>query len=67
MPGILARKGGSMEPLEPWLNPPLLRIKVDAPPLAQWDPSAAVDLWWKDKTQRVKHRETRAAPSRNAE
>ena len=23
----------------------LLRIKVDAPPLAQWDPSAAVDLW----------------------
>ena len=22
----------------------LLRIKVDAPPLAQWDPSAAVDL-----------------------
>ena len=23
-PGILARKGGSMEPLEPWLNPPLI-------------------------------------------
>ena len=22
----------------------LLRIKVDAPPLAQWDPSAAVDF-----------------------
>lgn len=28
----------------------LLRVKVDAPPLAQWDPSAAVDLWLKDKT-----------------
>ena len=41
----------------------LLRIKVDAPPLAQWDPSAAVDLWWKDKTRRVNHRDTRAAPS----
>ena len=23
--GILARKGSSMEPLEPWLNPPLVR------------------------------------------
>ena len=28
----------------------LLRIKVDAPQLAQWDPSAAVDFWCKDKT-----------------
>ena len=39
------------------------RIKVDAPPLAQWDQSAGVDLWWKDKTRRVNHRDTRAAPS----
>ena len=39
----------------------LLRIKVDAPPLAQWNPSAAVDLWWSDKTRRVNHKDTRAA------
>ena len=31
----------------------LLRIKVDAPPLLQWDSTGAVNLWWKDKTCRI--------------
>ncbi len=39
----------------------LVRITVDAPPLAQWDASAAVELWWKDKRRR-QVADTRAAP-----
>ena len=31
----LSRKGGSMEPLEPWLNPPLQLAKTDAEILQQ--------------------------------
>ena len=39
----------------------LLRIPVDAPPLAQWDASAAVQLWCKDKRHRQVS-DTRAPP-----
>ena len=39
----------------------LLQIAVDAPPLAQWDASAAVQLWWKDK-QRRQVGDTRVPP-----
>ena len=39
----------------------LVRIKVDGPPLAEWDASAAVQLWWRDKTCR-QVADTRAAP-----
>lgn len=31
----------------------LLRIKLEGPPLAQWDPTNAVGLWWRDKTRRT--------------
>ena len=40
----------------------LLRITVDGPPLAQWDASDAVHLWWKGK-QRRQVEDTRAAPT----
>ena len=39
----------------------LVRIKADGPPLAEWDASAAVQLWWKDKTRR-QVADTRTAP-----
>ena len=28
----------------------LVRISVETPALAQWDPSSAVELWWRDNT-----------------
>lgn len=31
----------------------LIRIKVDAPPLAHRDATGAVNLWWKNKAHRV--------------
>ena len=39
----------------------LLQIAGGAPLLAQWDASAAVQLWWKDK-QRKQVGDTRAPP-----
>ena len=40
----------------------LLKIAVDAPPLAQWDASGAVQLWWKDAQRRTVH-DTRKKPT----
>ena len=39
----------------------LVRITIDGPPLAQWDATDAVRLWWKSK-QRRQVRDTRAPP-----
>ena len=36
----------------------LLRISVDAPSLAKWDASGAVQLWWNDKTRRLPTKDT---------
>ena len=36
---------------------------MEAPALAQWDASNAVELWWHDKTRRLNIRDTRARPS----
>ena len=40
----------------------LLRIKVDAPPLLQWDSTGVVNLWWKDKTRRISTRDSAVLP-----
>ena len=45
----------------------LLRIKVDAPPLAHWDATGAVNLWWKDKTRRVVKDSSAATPPTQTE
>ena len=39
----------------------LVRIAVDGPPLAQWDATDAVHLWWRSK-QRRQVQDTRAEP-----
>lgn len=31
----------------------LLRIKAEGPPLAEWDASHSVELWWSEKSRRV--------------
>ena len=40
----------------------LVCITIDGPPLAQWDASDAVHLWWRSK-QRRQIQYTRAAPT----
>ena len=35
----------------------LLRINVEAPTLEHWDATGALNLWWKDKTRRLKVRD----------
>ena len=42
----------------------LLRIAVDSPPLSDWDPSGAVQLWWEAKQCRTVQ-DTRAPPRRH--
>lgn len=37
----------------------LLRIRIEGPPLEQWSASAAVQLWWSEKTRRVSSDHTR--------
>ena len=44
----------------------LLRIAVDSPPLSNWDPSGAVQLWWEAKQRRTVQ-DTRAPPRRPQE
>ena len=44
----------------------ILRIMVDGPPLSEWNPSKAVQLWWNDK-QRRSVSDTRKAPKKNAD
>ena len=39
----------------------LVRITIDGPPLAQWDATDAIRLWWRSK-QRRQVQDTRAAP-----
>ena len=41
----------------------LVRINVEAPPLSKWDPSSAVELWWRDRTRRINVRDVRARPT----
>ena len=41
----------------------LLRIATSAPPLSQWDPTHAVELWWNDKKRRNVE-DTRAPPKK---
>ena len=41
----------------------LVCISVEAPVLAQWDPSSTVELWWRDKTRRLNIRDVRARPT----
>ena len=47
----------------------LLRIdiNVEGPPLADWDATRALELWWREKTRRVNHKDSRSAPSRPQE
>ena len=35
----------------------LLRIAVEAPPLSNWHAEGALDLWYKEKAQRIEHKE----------
>jgi hypothetical protein len=37
----------------------LLRIHVEGPPVSEWDPSVAVDLWYREKVRRVNQPEQR--------
>ena len=43
----------------------LVRITTDGPPLAEWDATAAVQLWWNDKT-RQQVGDTRRAPQKKS-
>ncbi len=39
----------------------LLRIKLEGPPLQQWDSRNAIELWWNDKTCRINVKDFRAS------
>ena len=41
----------------------LVRISVEAPVLAQWDPSSTVELWWRDKTCQLNIQDVHARPT----
>ena len=41
----------------------LLRINVEAPSLAHWDPSNSVELWWRDRTHQMNIRNVPARPT----
>ncbi len=45
----------------------LLRINVEGPPLADWNATRALELWWREKTRRVNHKDSRSAPHRPQE
>ena len=45
----------------------LLRINVEGPPLADRDATRALELWWREKTRRVNHKDSRSAPTRPQE
>ena len=30
-----------------------MRIMIEGPPLSQWDPSGAIQLWWQEKQRSV--------------
>ena len=36
----------------------LLRISVEAPPLSDWCAKGALDLWFKEKSRRIEHKDT---------
>ena len=42
----------------------LLRIYVEGPPLSDWDPTRALELWYMEKTRRLNVRDSRSAPRR---
>ena len=42
----------------------LLRINVEGPPLSDWDPTHALELWYMEKTRRLNVRDSRSAPRR---
>ena len=33
----------------------IIHIMIEGPPLSQWDPSGAIQLWWQEK-QRMTHK-----------
>ena len=42
----------------------IMRIMIEGPPLSQWDPSRAIQLWWQEKLRRSVG-DTRKAPKKN--
>ena len=41
----------------------LLRLNVEGSPLAEWDASNALKLWWREKTQRVDCKDSGRPPT----
>ena len=41
----------------------LLHVNVEGPPLAEWDASNALELWWRKKTPRVDRKDSRLPPT----
>ena len=37
---------------------------MEGPPLSDWDPTRALELWYMDKTWRLNVRDSRSAPRR---
>ena len=37
----------------------LFSVNVECPPLAEWDASNALELWWREKTRRVDRKDSR--------
>ena len=38
-------------------------MNVERPPLADWDASNALELWWREKTRRVDRKDSRLPPT----
>ena len=36
----------------------LVRISVEGPPLSDWDPACAMQLWWREKALRINRNES---------
>ena len=41
----------------------LLRIRIEGPPLKEWNSERAVQLWWEDKSYRVNRSDVQATRS----
>ena len=48
----LIKNDGRTNLSENWLDQ-LVRINVDGPPMEKWDPSSALEIWYKEKCRRV--------------
>ena len=40
---------------------------MEGPTLVDWDATHALELWWREKTQRVNHKDSCSAPTRRQE